>query len=364
MTTVCRLTLYLLSIACAMYSCSNADASDAMSREALTTLLRHRERVVRSVQCRFSIRRAATPEGAISLIRGVCRDSGREEDAANYIISTEIARGLGRDVQWWRQGFKERAEASIANKPPKITVFNGEDVRTLSDGQDRPVGTLRAPQEWYSVNRIHPLSFLFEFQNKPYSDLISDSRQCEISLVFRDARPLTRVSFQHPEFAFRSFTLLFDENDRLIERDFVAKLSTDREPRVYETHRFSDYRRHSDSSGEQIWFPHHATYHYYVGDLQDGTHVEYSKEDISIQEIAFNVPVDPQKFVLEFPEDARVYDGLHGSGWSDETDEQLQCATEFRTPDNTRRWFVAGGLVLLILATGVFLWKRKQKRVT
>ena len=135
------------------------------------------------------------------------------------------------------------------------------------------------------------MSFLYEYQNMPYSDLIARSPRCDISDTKRDGRPYTQVSFRHPDFYSldsNSFVLLFDDNDLLVERDCILKLSPpDHEPRVHEKQVFSDYRKYADSSREEIWFPYDAVYHLYVGDLSNGEHVESTSYHIAIEDIKF-----------------------------------------------------------------------------
>lgn len=351
-----------------------AHAAAPMTQEGLASLLRHQETTVRSVECQFSSKRSVTPPNVVPLIRAVCRDQGREKEYIRYVYTAEIATRQSYDAHWWREGSKERIEKSPgtadsswgkATPPAEITVFNGEEIRRLAgDEEEGRLGAIQTPDRWYTVNRTHPVSFLYEFQNTPYSDLIMRSEHCEISLVDRNGQPWTRVSFRHPDFYSLdccSFALLFDENDLLVERDVIRKLAQDRTPRIYEKHAFSDYRRYTDSSGERMWFPHHAVYHYYVGDLPDGTHVEYTTRDIKIRDIKFNAPIPDDKFVLEFPKGTRVYDELHQVGWIDEAAERAKSAAEVTRPMSGRRWVLVTCSILLLILTGVLVWRRSNR---
>jgi hypothetical protein len=309
-----------------------------------------------------------------SLLRQLYPKQGEGSDYDRFFTTPEMASRQSYEVHWWRQGVKERTEKSaelaaggsrLQTGESSITnVFDGETVRNLARGEKGLLGSIEAATRWYSVNQTHPISFLYEYQNTPYSDLIARSPRCEISVVQRGGKPYTRVYFHHPTFYSldsSSFVLLFDENDLLVERECIAKLSIDRQPRVYETHTFSDYQKYSDPSGEQISFPSHAVYRFYAGDMPDGTHVEYTSDDIRIMDIKFNVPIPDDKFVLEFPKDARVYDELNGVGWLDEAARRAKSAAKLTRPMNQWRWIFIICNVLLVVLILAFVWRRRRR---
>jgi len=352
----------------------SANAADTLTRDALVALLRHRESLVRTLECRFASSRTATTAQMVRLPRQLYPKEGRGSDYERFLTTPEMARLHNYEVHWWRRAVQERTEklaVSATNGSGRhvgessvTNVFNGEVVRNLARGEEGVFGSIEPPSRWYSVHQTHPMSLLYKYQNTPYSDLIARSPTCEVSAIQRGGRSYTRVYFHHPTFYSSdssSFVLLFDENDLLLERDCIVKLSQDREPRVYEEHTFSDYRKYADSSGEQIWFPNHAVYHYYAGDLSDGAHVEYMSDDITITDIKFNVPIPDDKFVLEFPKDARVYDEASGVGWLDEAAKRAKSAAELTHPMSPTRWALIICSALLAVLITVFVWRRRRR---
>ena len=372
MRLILRVLIRWMSVAGVFVGAVPAGAA-TITREALTSLLQHQESIVRSVECQFTSSRSVTPQMAIPLIRAVCRDQGREEEYARYVYTSDTVNAQSYAAHWWRQGQKERTERfAIAPDSPlehsdrfrKISVFDGETIREAAYSEEGVLGSIQSSDRWYSVNRTHPVSLLYEFQNKPYSDLLARSQHCDVSVVDRNGESYTRVFFYHPDFHSldsSSFVLLFDKNDLLVERDVILKFPRNRQPRVYETHTFSDYQEHSDRSGEQIRFPNRAVYHYYVGDLPDGTHVEYTSETIEIADIKFNVPIPERKFVLEFPKGARVYDELHKIGWLDRAAGRAKSAAEVTRPMTNRRWVMITCNLLLVVLIAIIVWRRRHR---
>lgn len=343
-----------------------AEAPGGPTRASVVALLRHQEGIVRSVECRFRVKPIATRPEMIPLIREVCHQRGRDAEAERYLYTEDIVGRQQRTVHWWRDGIRERLEesgegAQPASEPAETTVFDGQIVRKLSRGANEVVGSLQPSSRWNSVNRTHPVSMLYEFQNTPYSALISGAAECEIAQVTWQGKPHARVRFRHPEFSHRSFVLLLDSEGRLAERDVIVKLEEDPAPRIYEKHVFSDYVRHADSSGEPIWYPRRAVYHYYMGQLADGTPVEYTSEEIDVLDIKFNLAIPEDQFVLEFPEGTRVYDGLTGLGWLDQRAEQAKAVSAFEAIGLTR-WLAVALAVAILIAIFVVLQRASRAR--
>lgn len=157
----------------------------------------------------------------------------------------------------------------------------------------------------------------------PYSQLIANGNNFSAKKIVTDGKECTRVFVQHPATNKRSFLLVYDDQFRLIERQLIFKIEPDPEPRIYERHVFSNYKEYEDPSGEVIWFPTKAVYHDYVGNSPDGTPVEVEQRTINIREIKFNVDIPDEKFVIKFPLGIKMYDGVSGMGWMDNTLERV-----------------------------------------
>ncbi len=340
------------------------------SRDGVVAWLQHEEGLVRTIACRFEQVRSVTPPEMVPLIREICRKRGNENEYVSFVYTDQTVRKNSFVTLWWRKGPKERAETFNYFDDPEgqrrnLRAFDGQVIRSLEHDKTGLTAAIHSIKsaEWNSMNRTHPISLLYEFQNKPYSEIVAQGRAFDLSMVTREGKPYTRVSIEHPKFTWISFVLLFDDEHRLVEREVIVRMDPDKSPRVNEKHRLMEYQAHRDRSGEIISFPARALYSYYMGVLPDGRLVEYTTEDIRISDIQFNVDIPDQKFVLEIPKDAAVYDGLTGAGWL-KLPESAQAAVD-RTGKSAKWWttLVAVSAVFLILVIIVVAIIRTKKRV-
>jgi hypothetical protein len=132
---------------------------------------------------------------------------------------------------------------------------------------------------------------------------------------------------------------------------------------VREITRLSDYRPHELPQGEPTWFPHQAVVGYYVGQLPDGTLVEWQTESLRIKDLRFNVDIPDEKFTLDFPREARVFDGLTGQeAW---LEPGVRPASVFYPESQGRRrllWIVGTSLIGVTLLGAVILYFRRKRR--
>ncbi|UCG46851.1 MAG: hypothetical protein JSU94_15295 [Phycisphaerales bacterium] len=170
---------------------------------------------------------------------------------------------------------------------------------------------------WDTDNKPDPSSAIFDYCNTPYSQIISKGRDLTISPTRRNGADLTQVTVKHPHWNEAS-TLLFDEQMRLLERCVIKQLSTDPKPRTTEKHTFSEYQEQQLASGEKIWIPHKIEWRYYMGNLPDGTPVDFTADVLTIRRIDLNVHIPDDKFVIRFPAGTKIWDGLAGLGYIDE----------------------------------------------
>ncbi|HUT29466.1 MAG TPA: hypothetical protein VMX13_06720 [Sedimentisphaerales bacterium] len=320
---------------------SEAQASNGeLSREALVRMLRHQEGLVRSMECRFERSTSPTRAENIPLIHEVGKIRDYDWDYTDYILSEDFTNQESLVVHYWRKGPKELQHVFHTTRyhpddptasPDSSVAFDGQVVRRVhyDKQKERWFGEINNPKagSWSNSNRIQPFSFLYEFEVMPYSELIDQGKDYAASRVDIEGKQYTKVSIRHPRLAWRSFVLLFDEELRLAERQVIAQISPDPGPRLYEKHVFTNYQRHEDASGGIIWFPTEGIYHYYMGNLSDGTPVEFKTRRMSIKEIKFNVDIPDEKFVIEFPPGTKIWDGLAGLGYMDEPVERAMDET-------------------------------------
>ena len=183
---------------------------------------------------------------------------------------------------------------------------------------------------WGSHNRHYPFSFLYEYQTTKYSDIVQNATDFSIKALPRKTPGHIQISLGHPEIPTKAFVLRFDEKRRLVERRLINHFPDEPRPRLSQKHVFSNYEKYEHSSGEPIWFPQKAVYHFYAGVLADGTPVEYWAKVIEVNELEFNVEIPDEVFVLSH---FRNVEALHLSGHG-LNDENL---LEIKNLDNLRK---------------------------
>lgn len=297
------------------------------SKDSLGRILAHQAALVRSAESTFTVLREPTPSSWVPSIKAACAAQGQAAQWSRFVVTSQFARANSYRAHWYRRGALERLDTyaiemttSQDEAPSVSTAFDGRVVRSLTRTPEGATGMIDSidSAKWRQINRIHPFSLLFQHQEVPYSDIIAASADVEILQVTHDRAQCTQLNCTHPQIPNIRFGLLFDNQHRLIQRDVIAQIPPDEKPRLWERHELVDYQDHSDESGETVWFPKRAVYHYYMGTLNSVTPVEYMREIISIDSIQFNVPIPDKLFALDFPSNARVYDGLGGRGFLDE----------------------------------------------
>ena len=306
-----------------LFLASSSVLSASPSREAVVGWLRHQEDLVTSMECEYEDRRLPTDAAMIPRIREFCRKNNKE-DSLSYLYSEELARRFGKRFHWWRKGSKERSEVIDlsasgplpANAYHNVEAYDGRLIRTIGGASsDKPSAGIFTLQSlhWDATNRVQPFSFLYEFETTPYSDVVARSPIFESALVRKDGDELIEVRVRDPKLSIRPIVLWFDRQHRLIERAVYYKWEYDPKPRIFERHVFLDYQGHADPSGETIWFPRKAVYHYYMGVDPQGL-IEYNVRTLDVKNVKFNIDIPDDRFDLEFPPGVRVWDGVHGLG--------------------------------------------------
>ena len=330
-------------------------------REAVVTWLQHQEGLVRAMRCRYRETRTPTRDEMIPLIRQVCEET--DQNPANYTISPASAEGKSHLSNWCRAGIKERKELSgfsASTAAGEISVFDGQLHRRMGPDRHGHVrGRILLPKEsnWYAY-KPQPFSWLYEeIRQHPFSEVVTRADEFEAETIATEGEPQIRVSVAKAGTSVR-WVMLFDKELRLHERLFFFAKSDEPE-RLWEKHRFWDYKPHPQVSGETIWFPYRAEYHYYMGELPDKTPVEYMTKQFAIESVEFNVDLSDDLFVIDFPADIPVRDDIAGYGTIHPVDRSLPLVPVKDDRNKAWWWAILGAAPLAALVA--FLTLRRLK---
>jgi hypothetical protein len=298
------------SVEFARESPSMADPDQRTNIDAVIQRLRHDERLVTSAECVLTYDSQPTDDRMIPLIRAHLEKLGKKPN--RYIYSKKNAAAQSYVGHWWRREVKERLDQFESAKelsapgalPRRVEAFDGEVIRSYQRINNKLYGDILPSHRWFNEDRGYPFSFLYEFQNVPYSDLLVRSQDAEL---IRE-RGQTRVRFTHPDLPNTKFDLVFGEDNRLIRRDVIDKLGGDPAPRIYFRQSFSGYRRYPLEKGEAVWFPTQADFDSVLGTADDGTLLVYHHVRMTVDSLRFNHQLADKLFNIEFPPDCRVHD--------------------------------------------------------
>lgn len=324
-TTAYAVVVVLLLPLGSAYELQAASLGSSENVGTVIAWLRHQEQIIRSMYCEYRVRRLPTDDEVRPLIEAECQRLGRPEAAQRYMYSQKISDSQSYSARWWRDGPKERSEAtSLATQtsggagPDRIVVFDGAVVRSLQPSAARQLkGVISSVRNahWTQENRLQPFSLLYEYQDQRYSVLVDGAANLEIKTTELSGEETLEVSFNHPKYQWDQLVLwLSPEDGRLKRRHVISKVSDDEKPRLYESHEFSNYKEYSDGSGEPIFFPQRARYTYYMGTTPDGRHLAYTTEELEIEKAEFNLEMPDKLFALDFPPGTEVIDRLHDLG--------------------------------------------------
>lgn len=359
-----RLTarLTIIAVAIGAISCATDGVlAQRINRTELVQRMQHDYLLVKSIQCDYQVRVTPTSAQAVPQIRQVCELHARTDKPTSFIYTAEMAQRESFDARYWRQGPKERTDfrdAGVGSVRNSV-AFDGQLVRQLEHNTRR--GTLRTPEGayWNTTVLAHPMSFLYEFLSVPYWQIMRDGASFESRKDDSGVSPGVYVAVDHPSLPF-SFAWVFDLDGRLRQRDMISRVYSDEPPFMTQRYEFHDYVDHQDTSGERISFPTRVVLHYYMGELPDGTPVEYKTWTMRVTDIAFNSKIDDDQFMLQFPDDYEVLDALHGLGWTRAGD-----LPEVRQQGRKRRSYIIAAVTIpagLLLLGGVVWWELRRRR--
>lgn len=279
--------------------------------------MREDEKRVHGADSRFTVVAKGTKPSMVPLIKEVCESRGTPQEAQNYEIGEAYEKRQSCRVHWVRSGEKERFEttpldSSQGNPDLIIKAFNGKRVWTLASDPKKPRGSLQTVESghWKTQNRINPFSFLFYYQDMPYSEIVEKSPTFEVGKEEVDKQTYTFVAIDHPKISNTKFKLFFDESHRLFQRQLLMLSHKETAFRVWETHRFLDWNPFENKEGASIDFPSQARYSYYMGVLDNGALIEYASKEVKIEQLVFNPSVSDAIFEQNIPANAEVWDGI------------------------------------------------------
>lgn len=312
--------------------------------------LSHQENLIRSIQYKMTITENPTRRAVVDAIRRVCAIQKRPTDADSYIIDDAHAQRTSCIAHCWHQGEKERIEVLYPAKGMRnITAFDGTIIRTLAThAQDVPTGSIHTKDsaDWDQDNRLSLMYILYRYFSRPYSSVIRDASDVQLTTVHADGSAYARISVRDRS---SIVSMTFDATGRVHDREILVKRSVDRDFRLNERHRFRDYAAIVDPSGETIWYPTSAEITYYMGVDEEGTPVDYRSTLISISDIKYNEYIDDELFRLEFPQNAEVWDGVYALGWlAEDVDPENPFA--MKAPSWKIALAVTVAICLLVLA--------------
>jgi len=81
-----------------------------------------------------------------------------------------------------------------------------------------------------------------------------------------------------------------------------------------------------------------------MGNLPDGTPVDFMADVLTIRRIDLNVDIPDDEFIIRFPPGARIWDGLAGLGYIDEPAQRTidQSIYDLISDKNRRRATLIG----------------------
>lgn len=315
---VCAASLLYIAAPEVRADTAQAAPNGRMTREEVVAVLRHSEEVMRSIRLTWTFTSHVTAPANVPLITEVCTYRGTPELVKRYIVDAAIVARKARTERWLQTGPKEHVRVTRAgDKTPGGTHASAGDgafYRSLSRAADgSPSGSIQS----YSTHphtrseRLTPLAVLTQYGPTRLSDVIERARDVAMTDGEGDERGWTIVTATHPDYDDLRCAVAFDRNGRITRRDgFRQEIIRGHSRMVkYERLEFKDYEFYADDSGEEIWYPRRILHRRHVGELPNGDTVEYEVEEMNVTECVFNEDFLDDQFVIQFPADAKVFDG-------------------------------------------------------
>jgi hypothetical protein len=239
-----------------------------------------------------------------------------------------------------------------------VYAFDGAIVRSISYAKKTAQLDTLESSSWNGMNSIDPMSLLFDYRNRPYSEVVKHAPDFGVSHGDVKGEQATRVEITVPDTndSERMF-LYFDDKWRMTQRELFLREPTDADLHLLQRHILNDYRLHELDNGEQLWFPHRVVWQYVASNPSGTLTFSYTQEEVTVDSIAFNMPIANAVFRPTIPADFEVYDNVNNLGLVRADHPGLPDAVSAR---RRRSWMVYVGGVLAAGAVLVFLWFVKR----
>jgi hypothetical protein len=341
-----------------------------VTREKIVDILGHQESLLRSCECLFQTRQLATSPEMVGLIQS----NVNEEIRKGAIWTEERASqpAFRYQVRLWRKGAKSRSEIYRLDdnvddgRYRGVEAFDGLLLRKLatSTSSGVPQGSVETLRysAWHGRYKYDPYSLICEHFAKPWSEIIAGATGFKAVKDYSHADPIIKVSLDLKK-GYNAVVLKFNPAYQLIERRYFGTPLTGGKTDVVSTENYSDYRSYLDPSGEVIWFPHKVVCQFFLGRTAGGVLLNQSTIQTDVLHVAFNTDIDDAKFVLHFPREAVVFDGVTSLGF---LDPGVRPPLVFPEEARKRYWYYSwlgpslGALILAIL--GAYLYRRRSKQ--
>lgn len=344
-------------------------------RDHLAQKLKNEFALVKSMACSYECIASVTSPETVARLKELRKTSkyAQSYTLRQMTFSREDAEIRSYYEKWWRSGPQERGEAfPRSNRKENATLrsvyaFDGQINRGLSPrtSSDPPRAFIETATSgtWYKMNRATPFGWVYLFAEEPYWRIIKEATQFDAAEVSSAGQPLAQYTIRSSKLDNRTLVLRFDNAGRLVDRQWMQPPMPGDPSELCQRDEFSDYRLSVDSSGETIWFPYRVVYHFYAGRLPDGAMVEHGQQDFRVHELSLNPDIPDERFQLEIPKDAVVWDGIS-------TMSYLDPGTPLPTyqPPAVRsawwRWLTVGGVVAVLLLALIVVVRRRFRRIT
>jgi hypothetical protein len=342
--------------------------SQPVTREKIVDVLRHQESLVRSCECLFQVRQMATTPEMVALIQ----NNVKEEIRKGAIWTEEKASqpAFRYQVKLWRKGVKSRNEVYRLEdnvedgRYRRVEAFDGLLLRKLtpSTSSGVPQGSVETLRHsaWHGMYKYDPYSLIYEYFARPWTEVVSEASGFKAAIDNSLAEPSTKVSVDLKK-GYKAVVLTFDPAYQLIERRYFGEPLTGGKTDVVSTESYSDYRSYLDPSGEVIWFPHKVVCRFFLGRTPGGVLMNHGTIDIHVVDARFNTDSEDTTFVLNFPRDAVVYDGVTNLGFLEPGIRPPQVFPE-QVGQWFRYWWLGALFAALVLVScGAYTYRRRLK---
>jgi hypothetical protein len=336
------------------------------SREQLVKQLADCENAVRSYYIAYDVTvKVPTPEMK-SRIADVLVRRGMEKEVRRYLIGPPFADKNSHAFERWNKDSRFRwQQKRPTGLGQEVTwAFDGRVNRTVvHDG--KAVRATIFPPENAGAKERDPFELLVRDRDLKWSEIVASGARAALAAA-DDLPGGTRVVVDNPRKGDYClwFELTFDEHGRMISRvEYGCFGDKDSKPRLMEAYAYGDYRRCTDTYGQQMCVPFKTEVDYCVGTTADGKRAVWKSTVMAVRKFELNVDIDDAFFIPDLPAGATIENELGGAP---EPGVDATVAWFARLPDapattiKWRPWAIAALLPFAVAVLAVFVWSRRK----